>query len=67
MQIRSHLKCESGVLEVFLIERPKHKCKVITATNCIVGEVSAGANQNVEQKKLLGAREYASHQVKVGF
>ena len=48
MRIRSHLKCESGVLEVFLIECPKHKCKVITATNCIVGEVSAGANQNVE-------------------
>ena len=48
MRIRSHLKCESGVLELFLIECPKHKCKVIKATNCIEGEVSAGANQNVE-------------------
>ena len=48
MRIRSHLKCESGVLELFLIECPKHKCKVITATNCIEGEVLAEANQNVE-------------------
>ena len=48
MRIRSHLKCESGVLELYLIECPKHKCKVIKATNCIEGEVSAGANQNVE-------------------